>query len=152
MLIKRYSFTLPVAFTLLAASWPALAETNAPFTLEAGVNYALTHNRSLAAANQQFESAMAQADQASSSSMPRIDLSSGFYRTNSALNVFGTKVLQQSTTANDFDVNNINNPDYLNNYQTRLGLSMPLFAGGALQAVSERAEYFAGAQAQQRHA
>jgi len=149
MLIKRYSFTLPVAFALLTASWPALAETNAPFTLEAGVNYALTHNRSLAAANQQFESAMAQADQASSSSMPRIDLSSGFYRTNSALNVFGTKVLQQSTTANDFDVNNINNPDYLNNYQTRLGLSMPLFAGGALQAASERAEYFAGAQAQQ---
>lgn len=145
MLIKSIFFTL----ALFAAAGPVFAAGHTPFTLADGVDYALAHNRSLAAANQQYASALAQADQAGSASLPRIDLSSGFYRTNSALNVFGAKVLQQQTSPADFDVLSINNPAYQNNYQTRLGLSLPLFAGGALQATSQRAAYLAQAQAQQ---
>lgn len=149
MQMYRQVLSLPLAISLLfVAAMPAMAAEQV-LTLEQSVSYALSHNRSLAAATQRLEGALAQADEAGGAAMPRVDLSTGFYRTNSALNVFGAKVLQQQTVAADFDVNTINNPSYFNNYQTRLGLSLPLFAGGALQAASQQAEYRALAQQQQ---
>ncbi|MDQ6980409.1 MAG: TolC family protein, partial [Ghiorsea sp.] len=38
---------------------------------------------------------------------------------------------QQGVTAADFDPTLLNSPTYINNYLTRLNLTMPLFAGGA---------------------
>ncbi len=116
---------------------PALAEEVS--SLSSSVAYALQHNRSLAATASQTDAAQAQVDAATGQLMPRLDVSTGFYRTNSALNAFGTKLLQEQVTQNDFIPDGLNNPDYINNYQSRLGLSLPLYNGGATYAARSKA-------------
>jgi outer membrane protein TolC len=108
-------------------------------SLKSSVAYALAHNRSLAAAASQADAAEAQVDAATAQLLPRLDASTGVYRTNSALNGFGAKLLQQQVTAADFNPALLNNPEYINNYQSRLGLSLPLYNGGAAYAARSKA-------------
>ncbi len=123
--IQRLSW----AIMLCALPWAGhAAET---LSLKDSVAFALQHNRMLAAADAQTKAAEAQADAATGGLLPRLDVSTGFFRTNSPLNAFGTKLQQQGVSTADFNPTLLNNPDYINNYQTRLSLSMPLFAGGA---------------------
>lgn len=112
---------------------PALAQA-AEMSLRQSVEYALEHNRMLSAASQGVEQAEAQADMATGRLLPRIDASTGYMRTDSPLGHFGTKLLQQRVTTADFAPAQLNQPGYINNYQSRLGLTMPLFSGGALWA------------------
>ena len=122
---------------------PALAEEVS--SLSSSVAYALQHNRSLAAAASQTEAAKAQVDAATGQLLPRLDVSTGVYRTNSPLNSFGSKLLQAQVSAADFAPDVLNNPEYINNYQSRLGLNLPLYNGGAAYAARNKA--FANAEA-----
>ncbi len=108
-------------------------------TLQSSVSYALTHNRGLAASASQADAAQAQVSAATGQLLPRLDVSTGVYRTNSALNGFGMRLLQAQVTAADFSPTALNNPEYINNYQSRLGLTMPLYSGGALYASRHKA-------------
>ncbi len=109
-------------------------------TLQASLAYALTHNRALAANASQVEGVQAQVDAATGALMPRLDVATGFYRTNSPLNSFGTILQQQRIDAAAFDPAALNNPSYVNNYQSRLGLRLPLYSGGGLYAARHQAQ------------
>lgn len=98
-------------------------------TLKDSVAYALEHNRMLAISSNRVDSAEAQVDMVTGRMLPRVDVSTGFVRTNSPLGSFGAKLQQQSIT--NFSPAAINQPGYVNNYQSRLGLTMPIFSGGA---------------------
>jgi len=125
-----------VVVTFMTAT--AYADTTIT-SLKASVAYALENNRSLAASTSQVAAAEAQLDASTGKLLPRLDLSTGFYRTNSPLNSFGTILQQQRISTADFDPAVLNNPAYTDNYMTRLGLTMPLYAGGALYAARSKA-------------
>ncbi len=134
---------------LCAAPWVSQAEET--LSLKTSISLALDHNRMLAVAEEQAHAAQAQADAATGQLMPRLDLSTGVFRTNSPLNSFGTKLQQQSVTAADFNPALLNNPANINNYLTRLNLTMPLFAGGANWAARAAAQSQAQASVHQFH-
>ncbi|MDQ7004606.1 MAG: TolC family protein [Ghiorsea sp.] len=108
-------------------------------SLKGSVYYALENNRNLAVSASRVTAAEAQVDAATGQLLPRLDLSTGFYRTNSPLNSFGTILQQQQISTADFDPAALNNPAYTDNYMTRLGLTMPLYTGGALYAARNKA-------------
>jgi outer membrane protein TolC len=129
-------FSLPVPATISAAEITSLRES---------VSYAIEHNRMLAIAVTQVDRAQAEVDMATGQMMPSVDASTGFARGNSPLYVFGTKLQQGSVTAADFAPASLNQPGYINNYQSRVGLSMPLYSGGAMWAGRARARHHAEA-------
>ena len=123
-IIQRFSW----AMLLCTVPWVSQAEET--LSLKDSVSFALEHNRMLSAALAQVQATQAQADAATGQLMPRLDLSTGLFRTNSPLNSFGTKLQQQGVTAADFDPALLNSPAYINNYLTRLNLTMPLLRAG----------------------
>ncbi len=132
-------------FAALVVMSPALASATEVSSLKDSISFAIEHNRMLAASSNQVSAAFAQADAVSGQLLPRIDVSTGLYRTNSPLNSFGTKLQQQSVTQADFNPALLNSPEYINNYQSRLGLSLPLFSGGANWAARAGAKHQAEA-------
>ncbi|MDQ6986532.1 MAG: TolC family protein [Mariprofundaceae bacterium] len=110
-------------------------------TLRQGVDYALQHNRWLAADVSAVEQARAGQDQANGRLMPRLDLSTGVQRTDAPSSYFGTRLNHQQITAADFSPAFLNNPGFINNYQTRLNVSMPIYRGGALWAGRRQADH-----------
>ena len=114
-------------------------------TLRQSVVYALENNRTLAANAESVEQANASLSNATGYLLPRVDLSTGVARTNAPADYFGMKLNQSSVAAADLVPATINNPGYINNYQTRIGVTMPLFQGGALWAGRSKALYQADA-------
>jgi len=119
-----------VAVGLLASSATAGEIT----TLRQSVEYALTHNRLLAADSSSVEQAHARVDGVSGRLLPRLDVSTGVSRTDSPGDYFGIKLNQQKITAADFAPARLNSPGFINNYRTRIDLTMPIYHGGALWA------------------
>ncbi|MDX8382002.1 MAG: TolC family protein [Ghiorsea sp.] len=108
-------------------------------SLKISVAYALEHNRSLVATANNVDAAQAQVSAANGLFLPRVDVATGVYRSNSPLSTFGTKLLQERVATSDFAPALLNNPDYINNYQSRLGLTMPLYKGGENYAIRNKA-------------
>jgi outer membrane protein TolC len=119
-----------MAFALLASSAMAGEIT----TLRQSVEYALAHNRLLAADASSVDQAHAHVDGAAGRLLPSLDVSTGVSRTDAPGDYFGIKLNQQNITAADFTPARLNNPGYINNYRTRIGLTMPIYQGGALWA------------------
>jgi len=114
-------------------------------TLKQSVAYAIAHNRLLAADGSSLEQARAGQDIATGYFMPRVDLSTGVVRTDAPGDYFGMRLNQKKITAADFRPAFLNNPGYINNYQTRLNVSMPVYQGGALWAGKKQADHQAEA-------
>ncbi len=114
-------------------------------SLRQSVDYAVSHNRLLAADHSNtVEQSRAGQDLATSQFMPRLGLSTGVVRTDSPGSYFATKLNQQRVSAADFNPTVINNPGYINNYQTRLEVNMPIYRGGALWAGKKQSDHHAG--------
>ncbi|GAV20731.1 outer membrane efflux protein BepC precursor [Mariprofundus micogutta] len=123
---------LMVPLTVALFALPATAAEIS--SLKQSVEYALQHNRLLAADAQTLEQAQARQDGAFGRLMPRLDVSTGVARTDAPGSYLGMKLNQKNMSAADFNPAFINNPGYINNYQTRVGLSLPVYQGGALWA------------------
>jgi len=130
-----------VLFLMIATVAVHAADATEITTLRESVAYAVQHNRLLAADGSSVEQARAGQDQVRGQFMPRVDLSTGVLRTDSPSNYFGTRLNQQKITAADFSPAFLNNPGYINNYQTRLDVRMPIYQGGALWAGKQKADH-----------
>ena len=122
-------FRYVIIFTAISLVMPLLATGAEVTSLKESISYAIDHNRMLAVSASRVERAEAGVDMATGRMLPRVDISSGFSRTNSPLGSFGSKLQQQRITTADFSPAVLNQPGYVNNYQSRLGLTMPLFSG-----------------------
>ena len=99
-------------------------------TLDDAVQIALGNNDRLGAADANRDAAEAGVDAAKSGRLPRIDFDETFsWTTNPAL-VFSNRLGQESFTALDFDIDSLNNPDPLANWNSALSLSYPIYTGG----------------------
>jgi len=128
----------PLAF--FSASLAFAGPEESGLSLQQAVSLALQNNRLLLAEDARLDEAIANSDQANGLLMPRLNAASGVSRSNSTMNSFAGKLLQQRVTAADFSPANLNNPSYLTNYHNRLTLEAPLYQGGRIWAAKDRAD------------
>ncbi len=143
--IINYNILIKPALFFMLAAVAVNADAGEITTLKQSVDYALAHNRLLAADGSSIDQAKAGQDVAQGQFMPRVDLSTGVVRTDSPGDYFGMRLNQQKITAADFSPAFLNNPGYINNYQTRLNVRMPVYQGGALWAGKKKADHQAEA-------
>ena len=137
--MKRIRITaIPMLLLLLAA--PVSAEPVSRFLpLRQAIEFALEHNQQIGAAEAQTRAAEAGWQEGRSGRLPRIDvIETVSYSTNPAL-VFANKLGQENFTLNDFALDNLNQPDALSNFNTKLAITQPLWTGGQVKHGSEAA-------------
>jgi outer membrane protein TolC len=114
---------------------------------------ALAQNPELAISRAQIEQAEAAVRQAQGNKMPRVNLSLTATRSNDALNAFGMKLGQRGATFNDFGASefpagltvaprDLNHPDAVNNFNTRIELLVPVYNGGMVQSYVDTAKAY----------
>jgi len=127
---------------------------------------ALAQNPDLAISQAQIEQAQAAVRQASGKRLPQLNLSLTATRSNDALNAFGMKLGQRNATFNDFGAgeflgaiaaandplpiasHNLNHPNAVNNFNSRIELLVPVYNGGMVQSYVDTAKaYVRAAQA-----
>ena len=108
--------------------------------LPQAVALAVSQNKMLAAEKAGLDAASAGITQAQAHFWPKVTASSGFVRTDSALNVFGFKLLQQDVATADFDPGALNDPALANNIQSRIDIQASVYRGGATQAAKRQAK------------
>ncbi len=117
-----------VALLVLAVAFYSYAAES--LTLEQAVATALESNPGLKAADAQVQAAQAGVLRSASGFLPKVTLSETYSKTNNPLMVFGTKLNQEIVGAADFDPAAINDPEAIENYNTRLAVMQPVFNGG----------------------
>jgi outer membrane protein len=138
--------------SLWAISVPTLAET---LDFNQAVQRALEQNPDIIVAGAQIGQAQAAVKQSEGARMPKLTASLNVTRTDDALNAFGLKLSQRNATFNDFgaaeytgpaalDVapQNLNYPDPVNNFNTRLEAQLPLYTGGMIEGYNEQAKAY----------
>jgi len=101
---------------------------------------AAERNPGLAASSEHVKMAAAAERATNGALFPRMDVGLNISRSNSALDTFGTRLLQHGITVADFDPLRLNNPDYVTNYQPVARLSWQLYDGGANWARASQAD------------
>jgi outer membrane protein len=125
-----------IALAVLGAIAPS-GETRAQaggLTLREALRTALAHNRVLNATRQQGVAARAGLTQARAGFLPQLDADETFTETNNPTLVFSNLLNQQRFTQDNFAVDSLNHPSSLANFDTRIRIEQPLFAGGKLLA------------------
>jgi outer membrane protein len=124
--------------------------------LQQCVNIALKQNPDILASQSQLAQAESALKQAQGQRLPKLTASVTATRTNDALNVFGLKLSERNATFNDFGAGqfnpvpsgllvaptNLNYPDPVTNYNTRLELQIPLYNGGMVSGYVDQAHAY----------
>ncbi len=97
-----------------------------PWTLEHALEHALAHNPDARIALQRIAAAQAGLAQANSTYWPRLQLQSGYNRTDNPMIAFGS-ILNQRSYNSSLDFNDV--PD-VDNFNARGLVTVPLYAGG----------------------
>jgi outer membrane protein TolC len=134
--------SLQVLTIALSLGGHAMADT---LTLRKTVELALHHNPELAASRARVDLAEAGLRQAEGARLPRVTLSLSATRTNDALAAFGLKLGQERISAADFDPVRLNNPNAINNLNTRIEVMAPIYTGGQIAARQDEARAWARA-------
>lgn len=145
---------LMLAAVVVSASSAATAEK---LEYKQCVAIALAQNPELAISRAQIEQAEAAVRQAQGNKMPRVNLSLTATRSNDALNAFGMKLGQRNATFGDFGAGefnpanpnvlavsprDLNHPNAVNNFNTRIELLVPVYNGGMVQSYVDTAKAY----------
>jgi len=106
------------------------SEATSPLTLGEAVLLALKENPGLKAAGLSVPAAEAQVARARARFLPQIGFFQSYSTSDNPAQVFTNKLNQRRFTAEDFLLNNLNNPAPYSNYRTGLTASQPLFQAG----------------------
>ncbi len=136
---------LSLALTLPAASRAAAD----PLTAGSAVSRALENSSALAASDAERAAAEARASQAKGHWYPKVDLVEMYHGTNNPAEVFAYQLNQERFDMNTFFAGDPNNPDWLNNWMTRVELVQPIWLGGELTSQVAQAGLMAEAQQSQ---
>jgi outer membrane protein TolC len=110
----------------------SVAAAEAPLlTLDAAVETALAGNHRLGAADASVGEAEARLDEALAARLPRLGLDANVSRSTNPALVFSNKLGQEAFTADDFELDRLNNPDPLTNVQGLFSIYQPIYTGGA---------------------
>ena len=142
----RKILSLALLLTALAVSvvgrGPAWGAEVGPqrVSLAKALEIAVQHNRAVKAANLRREAVSQATGEARGAMLPRLDAIENFSNTNNPPAVFSNLLSQQDFTKNNFDVDKLNFPSPLSNFQTQIRLTQQIFAGGKLLAAFEAAK------------
>lgn len=101
-----------------------------PLTLGEAMLLALQHNPGLKAAGLTVETAEADLARARARFLPSVNFTETYTFSDNPTQVFMNKLNQRVFTAQDFELNNLNNPNAFGNFRTGLVLNQPLFQAG----------------------
>jgi len=119
------------AVLLWGLLWAAGAlAADSPLTLGEAVLLALKENPGLKAAGLSVPAAEAQVAQARARFLPQVGFSQSFTNSDNPAQVFTNKLNQRRFTAEDFLLDNLNNPAPFSNWRTGLVARQPIFQAG----------------------
>jgi len=102
------------------------AQPGEVWTLEQALDFALAHNPDTHLAQQRIAAAQAGLEQANAAFWPRVQLQSGYIRSDNPMTVFGS-ILNQHAYSSSLNFNDV--PD-VDNFNARGLVSVPLYTGG----------------------
>jgi len=141
---------LPGAALLLSLTTLALPaaglDTDGSLTTAEAVSTALENSPTLAASDADRAAAEARAAQAKGNWYPNVDLVEMYHGTNNPAEVFAYQLNQERFDMDGFFAGDPNNPDWLNNWMTRVELVQPIWLGGQLTSQVAQAGLMAEAQ------
>jgi len=109
-------------------------------TLEQAVEQALSQHPQVKAAQYHLEAGDAGVEAARSPLYPHFHLTEKFNHTNNPMWAFATRLNQKTITREDFDPDQLNDPNAISNFTTSISVSWELFSGGRTQAGLEQAK------------
>jgi len=146
--MKRTSL-IGAAFLLVLALGAGPAPAGDTLTAEQAVSTALANSPALAASDAERAAAEARAAQAGGHWWPKLDLVEMYHGTTNPSEVFAYQLNQERFEMDEFFGSDPNNPDWLNNWMTRVELVQPVWLGGRLQSQVGQAKLMAEAQQHQ---
>lgn len=99
-------------------------------TMDDAIQAALKHNPRIMAAQSQLDASGERVTQARSGFLPQVAFDERFNHTNNPTLAFGTLLNQGVFTQEDFDVQRLNSPDAVDNFNSRFSLVWPLYDSG----------------------
>ncbi|MEW6443325.1 MAG: TolC family protein [bacterium] len=115
---------------LLVGHLPGRSCSAAALDLHEAVEKALRKSPAVSAVEETVQAARAREQAAFSGFLPRVGFQELYTRTDQPVASFGNLLNQSRFTQQDFALNRLNDPDSLDNFQTRLSVEQPLFTGG----------------------
>ena len=126
--MRRTLLGLLVVFILFPINGPGESYgLEKQVSLTEAVKTALKENHEIRAAQNQLFAQKDEVGIARSAIMPRIAVEERATRTNNAPTSFMLKLNQGRFSQSDFDINSLNNPDPVNDFQTLLSIEQPIF-------------------------
>ncbi len=109
-------------------------------SLKECIKLALLKNPKMKAAKFQLEAAKKEKKEAFSYYLPHLNFSETFTNGNNPVYVFGTLLQQQKFGPEDFDINQLNTPDPVNNFRSRLTVYQSIWNGGKIRSANKMAK------------
>jgi len=122
----RQTKTVLIVFNLMLISLFASAQQTKTISLQDAINQASLKNTQIKIAEQNKAISNALYKQSMAVFLPNVSVNNSIMATNSPLNNFGFKLLQQTTVMADFNPDVLNNPDEITNFSTQIQLQQPL--------------------------
>ncbi|MGO8696413.1 MAG: TolC family protein [Limisphaerales bacterium] len=116
----------PLGFFALWLAGSLATNAAEPWTLERSLDYALTHNPDASIARQRIAVAQAGLEQANSAFWPRLQIQSGYTRTDNPMLAFGS-ILNERSYSSSLNFNDVPGVD---DFNARGIVTVPLYAGG----------------------
>ncbi len=104
------------------------------------VKIAIEKNPRIKAARYQLEAAKKQKKEAFSFYLPHLNFSETYTNGNNPVYVFSTLLQQQKFGVQNFDINELNQPDPVNNFKSSITLYQSIWQGGKVRAANKMAE------------
>lgn len=111
-----------------------------PLSLEEALQKALQKSPAVSAQKSLFEAALAREQAAFSGYLPSLRFTESYLRSDQPVASFGGLLNQGRFSAKDFALERLNDPESLENFQTRFSLHQPLFTGGETQNLHKAAK------------
>jgi|GEM_PF-4387612 len=124
--------------TLLFAVFPVGAQ--APISLQDAVHLALDKNKSVEAANASTKSAEMRISEARSGLLPKVNYSESWATSDNPVFVFSSLLTQHQFGAQNFEIGALNQPNFLNNFQSQLTADQVLYGAGQTKHAVRSAE------------
>ncbi|MCX7830260.1 MAG: TolC family protein, partial [Acidobacteria bacterium] len=121
--------------------FPLLAQEEKKITIDEAISTAIENNKLLSSAKYQIEKAKGAKMEAFSNHFPKFDLLLSYSRTDNPVYVFMGKLTQEKFSMMDFDIDSLNSPPPLTNYQGKISLSLPIYSGGKINAYNKASEF-----------
>lgn len=110
------------------AGLPALAE---PLTLRDAVKIALDKHPAIEAAAAKTKAAVSRTEQARSGYYPKLSYTEFVQGSNNPVFAFGSLLNQRRFSQSDFNINKLNSPGFIPNFQSQVGVEQVLYDFGA---------------------